>query len=115
MKFPKTHLLTAVIAFVAFAHTTSADERMQSYEDCTITYDEKRGESSGSGTNSIVFRTARSTWAVSYSFGNGNYLILGGGNLEGKTINVRFENGIPTSLKSTHGSGSCRVNSASRK
>ena len=89
---------------------------MGDYEDCTVTYDACKGQSLSSGTNTITFRTSASTWTVTYDFNTsgGNYLMSGGGNLEGKSINVRFDGGRPASLKSNYGSGSCRVNSARR-
>lgn len=87
---------------------------MGDYEDCVVTYDARKGESRDSGTNTISFRSSSGTWTVSYSFGSGNYLMSGGGNLEGKSINVRFDGGRPASLKSSYGSGYCRVTSASR-
>lgn len=89
-------------------------EVMGSYEDSVVLYDARKGESSGSGTNVITIRSSYGTWTVSYDFGYGNYLMLGGGNLEGKYINVRFDDGRPASLQSAYGSGSCQVNSASR-
>lgn len=94
--------------------STGAATVMANYEDCTVTYDARKGESQGSGTNTITFRSSSGTWTVSYRFGDGNYLMLGSGNLEGKAINVRFDGGEPASLKSSYGSGYCRVTSASR-
>lgn len=89
-------------------------EVMGSYEDSVVVYDARKGESSGSGINVITLRSSYGTWTVSYDFGYGNYLMLGSGNLEKKYINVRFDGGRPANLKSAYGSGSCRVNSASR-
>lgn len=101
---------------VALPGTSQDDEVrvMGSYEDCTVTYDARKGESRDSGTNTITIRSSSGTWTVSYRFGNGNYLMNGSGNLEGKSINVRFDGGRPASLKSSYGSGSCQVSSASR-
>ena len=85
------------------------------YEDCVCTSDPLKGRSPSSGYNTIGIRSSRGSWRVTYYFGDTGYLINGGNyNLEGRTINVRFDNGHPVSLKSNAGTGYCTVTSASR-
>ena len=105
-----------VVSFINEAKAEPSNQYITGdYEDCVVTYDAQKGESKGSGTNVIKIRSSNNTWTVSYSFGDGNYLMSGSGNLEGKSINVRFDGGRPASLKSSYGSGHCTVNSASKE
>lgn len=94
--------------------STSTRTASGQYEDCRCTYDARKGESRGSGYNTIRLRSSSGSWTVSYYFGGGNYLMSGSGNLEGKSVNVRFDGGRPASLKCSYGTGYCRVESARR-
>lgn len=96
---------------------SSSSERLYSggnYEDCTCTYDALKWTSPESGNNTIKIRSSRGNWTVHYYFSGGTGYLTRGGNLEGKTINVRFDGGRPASLKTTFGTGYCKVTSASR-
>lgn len=92
--------------------TNATDTR---YENCVCSSDARRYDIAGSGYNTIHIRSStRGTWEVTYHFGSTGYQMKGGGNLEGKSINVRWDGGRPASLKSLHGSGYNQVSSASR-
>lgn len=81
---------------------------------CRVTYDAKKGRVEQSGTSAVRFTCGSEAWSVTYAFGSGNYLMSGGGNLEGKKIRVRYSGSEPSSLSSEYGSGWVSVKSASR-
>lgn len=85
-----------------------------SYEDCVCLYDELKGENRVAGNNTIKIRSSKGTWTLTYYFDLHDCLIKGAGNLEGRTINVRFEGGTPASLQTAFGKGHCKVSSATR-
>ncbi len=86
----------------------------KSPEDCRVTYDQGKGTARSGGSNTISFSGSHGSWTVTYNFTSSDHQMSGAGNLEGKYINVRFDNNRPASLKSSHGSGYCTVQNAAR-
>lgn len=93
---------------------TNSNSPASPYEACVCTSDSSAGEVNEEGFNTVSFNSSRGSWRVTYRYGNSGYLMKGGGSLRGKTINVRFDNGRPASLKSSSGSGHVTVSSATK-
>lgn len=67
--------------------------------DMTVTYDKLAGSAPTSGTNTINVRLGSHAYSLTYDFYPGSYLLDGGGDLTGMTVNVKFESGRPVTAK----------------
>jgi hypothetical protein len=72
------------------------------YTDMRVTYDQHAGSSATSGSNTINADSGRHRYSFTYYFGS-NYLIPMGGDLTGRTVNVKFVGDTPVSIQSRHG------------
>lgn len=87
-----------------------------SYRDMRVTYDKLAGQSRSSGYNTIVVEGGGDCFEIEYSFGSTGYAVTGPGDLTGRMINIRFDNGRPASVKNYHGgSGYCKVDNFRRR
>lgn len=82
------------------------------YNDMTVTYDKLAGSAPIRGTNTIHVRLGSHAYALTYDFAPGSYLLDGGGDLTGSTVNVKFEGGRPVTAKNyQRGDGYVTINS----
>lgn len=101
------------------APVTRAPASLDRYRNCRVISDALASSKPlAKGVNALRFHDAatNNTWTVTYRFGSsGNgYLMNGSGSLSGRTVNVRFDDGQPTSLSSASGSGACKVIEATK-
>jgi hypothetical protein len=88
----------------------------RNYRDMRVTYDKLAGQSRSSGYNTIIVEGGGDCFEIEYAFGSTGYAITGPGDLTGRMINIRFDNGRPASVKNYHGgSGYCKVSRFSRR
>jgi hypothetical protein len=78
--------------------SSSRSSESTDYTNMTVTYDQHAGSSATAGTNTIKARSSRSSYTFQYNFSGSGYLIPVGGDLTGKTINVKFVGDTPVSI-----------------